>query len=126
MSAQRVLVIDDKKDTVLASQRVLQLSGFEVEVAYDGNMGIEKAREFRPDVVLCDIGLPGETDGYAVAQFLRSDEQLRTTFLIAVTGYGRGEDARRAQDAGFDLHYTKPVDLVALSEIISQRGVQTH
>lgn len=119
MTARRVLVIDDKKDTVSASQRVLQLLGYEVEVAYDGKSGIEKACEFLPEVVLCDIGLPGGTDGYAVAQFLRGDDRFRTTTLIAVTGYGREEDAARAHAAGFDMHLTKPIDVVGLAERIS-------
>lgn len=116
MTARRVLVIDDKTDAVLASQRVLQLLGHEVEVAYDGKSGIEKAREFLPEVVLCDIGLPGGTDGYAVAQVLRADDRFRTTTLIAVTGYGREEDAARAHEAGFDMHLTKPVNIVGLAE----------
>lgn len=119
MTARKFLVIDDKKDTVLASQRVLQLLGHEVEVAYDGKSGIEKARQFLPEVVLCDIGLPGGTDGYAVAETLRSDDRFRATILIAVTGYGRDSDATRAQEAGFDMHLTKPVDVVGLAEKIS-------
>jgi CheY-like chemotaxis protein len=125
MTARRVLIIDDKKDTVLTLQRLLQLLDYEVDVAFDGKSGIEKARIFRPEVVLCDIGLPGEADGYAVAHILRKSEQFRTTFLIAVTGYGSENDKQRAREAGFDLFLTKPIDAIALTKIISDRFVDT-
>lgn len=120
MSARRVLVIDDQRDSVWTLKRVLELSGHAVETAYGGEDGIVKAREFQPEVVLCDIGMPGETDGYAVARTLRSDEQFRTTLLIAITGYGREEDVRKATDAGFNLHLAKPVDAVALAQLVGQ------
>ena len=75
------------------------------------------AREFRPDLVLCDIGLPGEMNGYKVAETLRADPVTRRSRLVAVTGFGQDEDRRRALEAGFDRHVTKPVgyaDLVTL------------
>jgi CheY-like chemotaxis protein len=100
---------------------VLELSGHIVRVAYDGPSGIEVAREFTPEFVLCDIGLPGDVDGYAVAQTLRSDDKLRTACLIAITGYGRPEDEQRARQAGFNEHLTKPVDVIALAKVISDR-----
>jgi CheY-like chemotaxis protein len=72
-------------------------------------------------VVLCDIGLPGGMDGYAVARALRQDPMLASTLLIAATGYGQEEDQRRCQEAGFDAHLTKPVDFTELQRLL-QRG----
>ena len=88
---------------------LLELFNFEVTVAHTGPAGLEAARSVRPDVVLCDIGLPG-MDGFAVATALRADATTTATRLIAVTGYGGAEDVQRARRAGFDDHLTKPVD----------------
>ena len=88
---------------------MLDAYGCAVQVAHSGSLGLEAARESRPEVVLCDIGLPG-MDGYAVARALRGRPWGRELRLIAVTGYGREEDARHAQEAGFDEHLVKPVD----------------
>jgi CheY-like chemotaxis protein len=88
---------------------LLELCGHEVGVAYTGPDGVEAAARLRPDVVVCDIGLPG-MDGYEVATALRGREETARAKLIAVTGYGRDEDRRRALEAGFDRHLTKPVD----------------
>lgn len=74
---------------------------------------------FRPDVVLCDIGLPGMS-GYAVAQALRSDLALRGAFLIALTGYALPEDQRRAKDAGFDVHLMKPPTIEQLRDAVAR------
>jgi CheY-like chemotaxis protein len=92
---------------------LLELYGHEVTVAYSGPAGVRAACEFRPDVVLCDIGLPG-LDGYGVVGALRRDPAMSKARMIAVTGYGGDEDRRRTQEAGFDQHLTKPVDPVAL------------
>jgi len=80
---------------------------------------IERARRFRPEYVLLDIGLPG-IDGYEVAARLRAEECCRETVIIAVTGYGQDEDRRRSKDAGFNHHLVKPVDFDALSSLIHQ------
>src|SRR5213079_2083358 len=97
---------------------LLTLSGHQVEVAPTGVRGMERARTFRPDVVLCDIGLPGGMDGYAVARALRADPELFGVVLIALSGYGQEEDQRKARQAGFDRHYTKPVDPAVLSQLL--------
>ncbi len=73
---------------------------------------------FRPDVVLCDIGLPGEVDGYALARSVRADPAISGTRLIAITGYGQSADRDRAREAGFDLHLTKPVQPLRLEELL--------
>ncbi len=106
---RRVLVIEDNLDAAESMRMLLTTTGFDVAVAHTGTAGVAEARRFRPDVVLCDIGLP-ELDGYGVARALRLEPGTARTRLIAVTGYGRDEDRRRAREAGFDLHLTKPVE----------------
>jgi CheY-like chemotaxis protein len=80
---------------------------------------MERAREFRPEVVLCDLGLPGGMDGYAVARAMRKDPDLSAALLIATTGYGQAEDQRRCREAGFDAHLTKPVDFGELQRLLA-------
>ncbi len=106
---RRVLVVEDNPDAAATMRDLLVLSGHEVELAHSGSEGVQAARQFHPEVVLCDLGLP-EMDGFAVATELRRDPATRDVRLIAVTGYGRDEDRRRSKAAGFDLHLTKPVD----------------
>ena len=117
--SRRVLIIEDNADAAESLQMLLELSGFEVTTAADGTSGLETARRFRPDVVLCDIGLPGGLDGYGVARELRSDSAFQSVRLIALTGYGQAEDQRRAYAEGFDLHLTKPVDPVRLKDLLA-------
>jgi CheY-like chemotaxis protein len=105
----RVLVVEDNPDSAESLRMLLDLSGFEVEVANTGPAGVEAAARFRPHAVVCDIGLPG-LDGYQVAQILRKQPELAGTRLIAVSGYGRPEDVEKARRAGFNNHMTKPVD----------------
>jgi two-component system CheB/CheR fusion protein len=118
MPRHRVLVVEDNVDAAETLREMLLLWDHDVEVVHDGRLGIERAREFRPDVVLCDIGLPG-MDGYAVARALRADPAISTAFLVAVTGYASPEDARRAVGAGFDLHLGKPVPIEVLEEVLA-------
>jgi CheY-like chemotaxis protein len=113
----RVLVVEDNRDSAQSLRDVLELSGYSVAVAFSGTAGVETARQFRPDVVLCDIGLPG-LDGYGVAMALRQDPMTAAARLIAVSGYGQEEDQRRSREAGFDRHLTKPVDFPALWQLL--------
>jgi two-component system CheB/CheR fusion protein len=115
---RRVLVIDDNVDAADSLREVLALGGHEVAVAYSGPEGIERARELRPEVVLCDIGLPG-MDGYGVARALRSDPALGTAFLVALSGYALAEDLERARAAGFDRHVAKPPSADLLEEVLT-------
>lgn len=117
-SSLRVLVIDDNTDAADTLGEVLSLSGHHVEVAYTGPSGLEAARKIIPQVVLCDLGLPG-MNGYEVASELRRSPATATARIIAVSGYGQPEDRRRSQEAGFDLHLTKPVDPAALTRLLS-------
>lgn len=105
----RILVIEDNADAAESLQRLLAALGHSVSVAASGPEGVEAARTLRPELILCDVGLPG-MDGYAVARALRNAPETRDTRLIALTGYGQDEDRKMAIDAGFDLHLTKPVD----------------
>jgi PAS domain S-box-containing protein len=108
-SSRRILVIEDNADTAESLKETLELSGHVVEMASTGKEGVAAARRFRPEVVLCDIGLP-EMDGYEVAAALRQEPSTRGVALIGITGYGQEEDKHRSQEAGIDLHLTKPVD----------------
>jgi PAS domain S-box-containing protein len=116
---RRVLVIEDNIDAAVSLSEVLQLEGHEVGLAHNGPDGIAKARAFRPDFVLCDIGLPG-MDGYEVARALRADPSLASTFLVALSGYALPEDLRRSREAGFDRHIAKPPKLDALVELFAR------
>jgi two-component system CheB/CheR fusion protein len=114
---RRILVIEDNLDAAESLRLALELQGHEVFLAHDGPHGIERARELRPQVVLCDIGLP-DMDGYAVAKALRGEPGLRDTFLVALTGYALPEDQRRAAEAGFDAHLTKPATVEGVEDVI--------
>jgi PAS domain S-box-containing protein len=113
----RILVVEDHHDAADSLRMLLELLGHRVAVAYNGPEGVRRAREWRPDVVLCDIGLPG-LDGYGVAGELRHDPTTAGARLIALTGYGQEEDRRRARQAGFDHHLTKPVDPAVLQPLL--------
>jgi len=115
----RVLVIEDNIDAAESLEMLLDLMGHQVEKAYDGPVGIEIAKRYRPEVVICDIGLPGPMDGHAVAQILRREYPRGSAFLIALTGYGQHEDQRRSYEAGFDFHMTKPADPKELEKLLA-------
>lgn len=116
---RRVLIIEDNLDAAESLRDVLELGDHHVAVAYDGRQGLQKAREFLPEVVLCDIGLPG-MDGYEVARAFRRADDLKTTFLVALSGYARPEDLQRALEAGFDLHLPKPPSLDRIEELLGR------
>jgi len=115
----RIVIIDDRRDASYPLQRMLELAGHDVQVAMDGPRGISLVREFSPDVVLCDIGLPGGVSGYDVARELRQSSETSSLLLVAVTGYGQDEALAQAAAAGFDRHLTKPISLTMLHEILS-------
>jgi PAS domain S-box-containing protein len=117
---RRVLIVDDNPDALETLEDILRLWGYEARAAGDGAAALAAAREWPPDVVLLDIGLPG-MDGYDVAHRLREEAGPRASRLqlIAVTGYGQETDRRRATEAGFDQHLVKPVDLAALRQLLA-------
>jgi PAS domain S-box-containing protein len=115
----RVLVIDDNEDAATSLRDVLELSGHHVRIAPDGPAGIAVAREFRPEIVICDIGLP-RMNGYEVARAVRADPDLAGTWLVAMSGYAAPEDVQRARDAGFDRHVAKPPTLARLETLFAE------
>ncbi len=117
-AARRILVVEDNADAAATMRDFLELSGHEVALASSGTDGVQAARQFHPEIVLCDLGLPG-MDGYQVAAALRRDPDTASAKLIAVTGYGRDEDRRKSREAGFDQHLTKPVDPVQLRRLLA-------
>ncbi|HWB08555.1 MAG TPA: ATP-binding protein [Pirellulales bacterium] len=110
---RRILVVDDNVDATTTLAMLLSVQQHAVKVAHDGLAALEAAKEFRPDVILLDIGLP-RMDGYEVARRLREESDLKNVLLVALTGYGQEEDRRRSAEAGFDFHLVKPVSLEAL------------
>jgi CheY-like chemotaxis protein len=115
----RVLVIEDSVDAANSMRELLELEGQEVAVACEGREGVAKARELRPDLVLCDLGLPGMS-GYEVAGALRAESSLVGTLLVAVSGYALPEDVDRAAAAGFDRHLAKPASLGQLATLLAE------
>lgn len=115
---RRVLVVEDNADAAETLRDLLKLSGHAVDVAYDGGEALGRAVAFDPEVVLCDIGLPGMT-GYDVARALRSAPGGAARLLVALTGYGLDEDRRRAMEAGFDAHLVKPVRPEQLDQLLA-------
>jgi CheY-like chemotaxis protein len=89
-----------------------------VQVAHNGVQGIEMAVDFRPEIVLCDIGLPGMS-GWDVARALRAMPATAAGRLIAISGYGTADDRRQSLEAGFETHLTKPVDLDTLENLLT-------
>lgn len=117
----RVLVVDDNFDGAQLLQMALDTFGYEARMAHDGPSALAIAAEFRPDVVLLDIGLP-VMDGYEVARRLQAEPFGADVRIIAVTGYGQESDRRRSQAAGFVAHIVKPVDLAALQRTLSEHA----
>jgi PAS domain S-box-containing protein len=114
----RVLVVEDNVDAAESLRMLLKHFGCEVRVAHTGPDGVRTAMEMEPDLVVCDIGLPG-LDGYGVAKSLRQTFNAGKPVLVALTGYGDEDDKLRAAEAGFDRHYTKPVDPAVLRALLS-------
>jgi PAS domain S-box-containing protein len=113
---RRLLVVDDNVDAANALRYLLENDGHEVKVAADGVVALALARDFKPDVLLLDIGLP-RLSGYEIAKTIRSDDSLRSVVIIAITGYGQAEDRARAMASGFDHYLTKPVEFGELRRL---------
>jgi PAS domain S-box-containing protein len=114
----RVLVVDDNVDTVLSFSMLLKASGHDVRTAHDGPTAVQAAIDYRPDVVLLDIGLPGLT-GYEVAKRIRQHPVLQNVLLVALTGYGQDSDRQTSLQAGFNHHLVKPASLEQLKKILA-------
>lgn len=116
---RRILVIEDNLDSAEVLQTFLEIHGHEITVKYNAADGLQAVNQILPDVVICDISLSDERDGYDVAREIKQNEQLRSVLLIALSGYGRLEDKEQAKSAGFDAHLVKPTDFNELLELIN-------
>jgi CheY-like chemotaxis protein/two-component sensor histidine kinase len=117
----KILVVDDNRDAADTCATLLELSGHHVQTAYTGRHALELAETFRPHAVLLDIGLP-DLDGYQLAAKIRAAPWGRGIFLIAATGWGQEEDRRRAFEAGFDHHLTKPIAAETVESLLQSLG----
>jgi CheY-like chemotaxis protein len=115
----RVLVVEDNRDSADTLAKLLELSGYQVHVAYSAMEGLEAAKRVRPEVILCDIGLP-DSDGFALAEALHENPTTASARLIAVTAYSKQNDFERSKRAGFALHLVKPVNPGDLLKLIEE------
>jgi len=118
---RKVLVIDDNSDAANALRLLLENDGHNVRVAHDGVSGLALAREYRPEYLLLDIGLP-RLNGYDIAASVRGDPELKHTTIVAITGYGQVHDRARTAAVGFDHHLTKPIEFAALQELFRAKA----
>jgi CheY-like chemotaxis protein len=116
--ALRVLVVDDNVDAATALEMLVEECGHRVCTAHTGQAALAAALDYRPDVVLLDIGLP-ELDGFEVAKRIRQQSVLHNIVLVAMTGYGRDTDRQRSLEAGFDHYLVKPVDFGKVQQILA-------
>jgi CheY-like chemotaxis protein len=116
----RIVIVEDNQQVADTLRRLLSLHGYEVRVAHTGPEGVRLAQEWPPEVVLCDIELPG-LDGYGVATALRQHPATAQARLIAFTGYGSDATRQRSQEVGFERHLIKPVHPSVLLELLAAR-----
>jgi len=124
-----ILIVEDNIDAALMLQTLLSRKGHEVRIAEDGPSALSALNDALPDVVVCDLGLPGTMNGLDVARAIRAQTRTARLPLVALSGYGRAEDQEASAAAGFDAHFTKPIradglheSLVALVGQNSPRG----
>jgi signal transduction histidine kinase/ActR/RegA family two-component response regulator len=118
---RRVLIVDDNLDAAETLAMMLQLLGQETHQAHEGNRALEAAREFKPEVIFMDIGLPG-LSGHEVVTRMRGELGMTETYIVALSGYGTEEDRRKSLTAGFDTHIVKPLDPSTLPAILAAVG----
>jgi PAS domain S-box-containing protein len=121
---RRILTADDNRDTAESLALVLRLQGHAVHAVHDGHEAVEAVAWFRPEFILLDIGMP-RLNGFEAARRIRQQPGGKTIVLVAITGWGQEEDKRRASEAGFDYHLTKPVDPAALEKLLAELPVVT-
>ncbi len=115
----RVLVVDDNRDAAATLSMILKRMGHEVRTAYEGETAVTQAEEFRPELVLMDLGMP-KIDGYEAARRIREQPWGKRIFLVALTGWGAAEDRQRTKDAGFNSHLVKPVGMDILIRLLAE------
>jgi CheY-like chemotaxis protein len=117
-ASHRILVVDDNGDSAKSLARLLKITGNATHVAHDGLEAVDAAQQFRPDVVLLDIGLP-RLNGFDACRRIREQPWGKNMVLVALTGWGQDEDRRKSKDAGFDHHMVKPVDYDVLMNLLA-------
>lgn len=117
--AKRILLVDDNADAVLILSMSLRLKGYAVEGCHSGQQALELTQTWRPQALLLDISMPG-MDGYETCRRLRQLPWGQDVVIIALTGYSQDEDRQRTQEAGFDWHLVKPVDLAVLPNLLTE------
>lgn len=115
---ERILVVDDDADSAESLAKLIQLLGYETKAVFRGSEAIEEVESFLPDMALIDIGMP-DLNGYETVQRIRQKRGSAHIILVAVTGWSRDEDKRRAYESGFDLHIAKPMDEKTLRELLA-------
>ena len=115
-----VLVVDDNADVAAGLAQLLELMGVEVNIAHEGTSAVRMALDLVPDVILCDLGLPGEIDGFGVARACRAEPSLRSVRLVAASGYSSPQDHADSQEAGFECLLSKPVTLESLTLVVTE------
>jgi CheY-like chemotaxis protein len=121
----RVLVVDDNADSARTMASILRLDGHVTDVAFDGPSAVEAARNFLPDVVLLDIGLP-TMNGYDTCRTIREQPSGQSIVMIALTGWGQDDDRVKSREAGFDAHFVKPINHDELTDFIAKALSERH
>jgi PAS domain S-box-containing protein len=121
--ARRVLVVDDNRDAAKGLAMLLKQMGHQIEIAHDGLEAVEKAAQFDADVILLDIGMP-QLNGYEAARRIREQQPDSGVMLVALTGWGQDDDRRKSEEAGFNAHLVKPVNIEALIKLLSESGAR--
>jgi CheY-like chemotaxis protein len=122
---ERILVVDDDRATADTLSLLIRMLGFEAKAVYSGEEAVEQIVRFEPDMALIDIGMP-QRDGYDTVAAIRQQPGGTHVILVAVTGWSRDEDKRRAYEAGFDLHVTKPMRVETLKELLRLLDPEAH
>ena len=117
--AKRVLVVDDSSVNLKITAALIRRAGFLTGMAETAEDALKQIAVDLPDLIVTDLRLPG-MDGLEVARQMRKDNKLKDVLLIALTGYGQDDDRRRSEEAGFNAHLVKPVDLATLQELLTQ------
>jgi signal transduction histidine kinase/DNA-binding response OmpR family regulator len=120
-AGRRILIVDDNVDAAETLAMMLEILGHRTRQAHDGHDALKAAREFGPEVIFMDIGLPG-LSGHQVVERMRGDLAMTDTYIVALSGYGTEEDRRKSAEAGFDSHLVKPLDPTALPGILDSAG----
>lgn len=121
IAPRRIVVIEDNVDAARSLEMTLLEQGHTVWVAYSGVPGIDLIEQHQPDIVICDVGLPGALDGYEIARTIHLMQLKNRPLLVAATGYGQESDKHKAFDAGFDIHLTKPIEMEDIQTVFAKR-----